>query len=666
MCISALMPLLAALAGKVNFVTWVTGASYAELNIFHRYVGGVVFALATIHTVPHIVAPIKDGGGDYMAQLFIAHKRELSGVILYFIFLVMMVLSVPWVRRRFYEFFAFTHIILGMAFFGVLWWHIKGEYASPIYIYSTVGIFVLSNLLRIVHRNRSFLRGNPLCKCGWEGALGGFPTKFEQLPGNITKVTVDVPASMRWKPGRHSYIRMPRIAVFGNHPFTVASIPSTSPNEPNQLVFLIRAHAGFTRSLAQSAALHQPPSPVSSPPISTLSSTSNVPLLMEKQQQQLPALSDLEAQRPRHPLSSTPHAPIRTIVDGTYGTYTGPLHRTFDTVVLIAAGTGITAALPHALDLAARMRDAALLPPANPDHCAVRDIRLVWTVRDEAWVGWVRRELELAVSNANEGASRARAWKGASGARSGVVPGRIVVDVYVTGKRETPAATPMASQASIAPPPQQQQQQTPVTRPAQATRTSQAEGLGIDASSAVEARRLCETPAPAPPYYRDYVFTPAARAQVDRSRWSSAEIIRISDDGWQPSACSSLYSQCGLVGSPPPPPPSQQQQPQQQTMLARAASRALFGACQCCRHRSLQEGQRNINASSLNVKYERPVVRELLPRLITSLRGGRAFVMGCGPEGLKIELGNAVAGMQARVASGEMERVVLHMETFGW
>lgn len=41
-----------------------------------------------------------------------------------------MLLSIPAVRRRFYEFFVFTHIFLGVSFFGLLWWHIKGEYAS--------------------------------------------------------------------------------------------------------------------------------------------------------------------------------------------------------------------------------------------------------------------------------------------------------------------------------------------------------------------------------------------------------------------------------------------------------------------------------------------------------------------------------------------------------
>ncbi|KAH7028601.1 ferric reductase like transmembrane component-domain-containing protein [Macrophomina phaseolina] len=654
LCLSALMPLLIALGGKVNIITWLTGASYAELNIFHRFVGGVVFALATIHTVPHIVAPIKDGGYDYFAQLFIWKRRELSGVILYFIFLVMMVLSLPAVRRRFYEFFAFTHIILGTSFFGVLWWHIKGEFASPIYIYTTVGIFIFSNLLRIVHRNRSFLRGNPLCKCGWKGPLGGFPTKIEQLPGKITKLTVDVPATMRWAPGRHSYVRMPRISVFGNHPFTIASIPSASSHEPNQLVFLIRAHAGFTRALADRAALHQAPVPHSS---TAASSASNVQLLPPGGGGEKPtktdsapaSLADLEAQRP-----SVRYSPIRTLVDGTYGTYTGPLHRTFDTVVLVAAGTGITAALPYALDLAMRMRDAALLPPASSTlgspHCAARDVRLVWTVRSESWLAWVRAELDRCVAAANEGAARARAAWG----DPALAPGRVVVDVYVTGKRETPAPSAAASQQDMYMPPA-----PPV-------------------------------PAPAlpPPFFRE---TRAVRAGRERARWSSAETIRVSMSSPPPpppspprvSDCSSAY---GLANNALPPSSSWAWMP------AAAGAGGVGGGlpCQCCREHSssslwsrrschnrsfsgsgwaddIKTRAAAVVESQLNVRYERPAMRELVPQLVASPKGGRrAFVMACGPEGLKIELGNVVAGLQRRVMEGEMEKVVLHMETFGW
>ncbi|EKG12843.1 ferric reductase transmembrane component 7 [Macrophomina phaseolina MS6] len=81
-------------------------------------------------SIPHMYAPVKDGGVAYLAQLYIDQKRELSGTILYFLFIWLMLLSLPWVRRRAHEFFVCSHVFLGVSFIGILAWHIKGEYIS--------------------------------------------------------------------------------------------------------------------------------------------------------------------------------------------------------------------------------------------------------------------------------------------------------------------------------------------------------------------------------------------------------------------------------------------------------------------------------------------------------------------------------------------------------
>ncbi|KAL6351945.1 hypothetical protein LRP88_14757 [Fusarium phalaenopsidis] len=60
---------------------------------------------------------------------------------------------------------------------------------------------------------------------------------------------------------------------------------------------------------------------------------------------------------------------------------------------------------------------------------------------------------------------------------------------------------------------------------------------------------------------------------------------------------------------------------------------------------------------------QRPVMKEVIPKLVNS---GRVLVLGCGPESLKIDLSNAVAGLQAKVLKGEVKKVSLHTETFGW
>ena len=59
---TALTPWLIALSSKVNIVTWLTGIGHEKLNIIHRWMGWLCFGLSVVHTVPFIVAPLKDGG----------------------------------------------------------------------------------------------------------------------------------------------------------------------------------------------------------------------------------------------------------------------------------------------------------------------------------------------------------------------------------------------------------------------------------------------------------------------------------------------------------------------------------------------------------------------------------------------------------------------------
>ena len=58
----ALTPLIVALAGKANLVTILTGVSHERLNILHRWTAWLCLALSVVHTIPFIVAPLKEGG----------------------------------------------------------------------------------------------------------------------------------------------------------------------------------------------------------------------------------------------------------------------------------------------------------------------------------------------------------------------------------------------------------------------------------------------------------------------------------------------------------------------------------------------------------------------------------------------------------------------------
>lgn len=69
---TALTPIIVALAGKVNLVTALTGISHEKLNIIHRWVALMILVLSIIHTVPFLVAPLREGGAAALKQKFYA------------------------------------------------------------------------------------------------------------------------------------------------------------------------------------------------------------------------------------------------------------------------------------------------------------------------------------------------------------------------------------------------------------------------------------------------------------------------------------------------------------------------------------------------------------------------------------------------------------------
>ena len=58
----ALTPLIIALSGKANLITLLTGIGHEKLNVIHRWTSWLCLGLSVVHTIPFIVAPLKDGG----------------------------------------------------------------------------------------------------------------------------------------------------------------------------------------------------------------------------------------------------------------------------------------------------------------------------------------------------------------------------------------------------------------------------------------------------------------------------------------------------------------------------------------------------------------------------------------------------------------------------
>lgn len=242
----------------------------------------------------------------------------------------------PWLRRQVHELFYHLHVVFYIAFMGFLFYHTRSVGDAWNYLYATTAIWGISVLTRTFHFNRSI---NPRYRL-----FQGWSSHVRPLAGDLTRIDVKVPTKFTWRPGQHVFLRCPSLSVYENHPFSIATSPTTLTHSADNttveerakyMTFFVRSHSGFTQKLARHA-------------------------------------------HTNHDISTS------FWVDGPYGGIRRPIERHFDTVLLIAGGSGVTAVLPWLHHVANQM---AL------GRARTTRVTLAWVVRDAAHLAWVDDEL---------------------------------------------------------------------------------------------------------------------------------------------------------------------------------------------------------------------------------------------------------------------------------
>lgn len=147
-------------------------------------------------------------------------------------------------------------------------------------------------------------------------------------------VRISIPTNLSWAPGQHVFLRFPSIRMFESHPFTIISIPSSmdakmaekqQPELKNEVVVLVRSAAGFTMKLVETAAEGQ---------------DVTVPVLL----------------------------------DGPYGHDENTL-RAYDSVLILAGGSGITYGVSLLKDLVKGMKLA--------ERSRCKTVEFYWAIRNK-------------------------------------------------------------------------------------------------------------------------------------------------------------------------------------------------------------------------------------------------------------------------------------------
>ncbi|PKS09551.1 hypothetical protein jhhlp_004168 [Lomentospora prolificans] len=331
----ALTPWIIATSMKANILTILIGIGPERLNVFHRWAGYICLFLSLVHTIPFYIQPVwNDDGMVIFQRLFPGGSGIIYGTgIACLVPLVWLCVgSLPFIRRIAYELFVILHVPVGAVYLGVLLWHTKNFLMSWSYIYTSIAIWAFCYLLRFFNLNWV----KP-----WRLAfMVGDEAAITLMSENAIKVTI--PTQMRWKPGQYVYLRMPGISLFENHPFTISSLcsddfPSEYGEDYRDCVLVFKPYGGFTRRVLETA------------------------------------------------IEKGPFHTYRAFLDGPYGGMRRDL-AAFDTCILIAGGSGVTALMSQLLNLIKRMRDGKAI---------TRKVVVVWAIKRLEAMDWFREELRI-------------------------------------------------------------------------------------------------------------------------------------------------------------------------------------------------------------------------------------------------------------------------------
>lgn len=137
---------------------------------------------------------------------------------------------------------------------------------------------------------------------------------------------------------------MPHLSLLQNHPFTISNLPrecrldaqEKGKDDPQEMVMYVRAHAGLSRDLLKS-------------------------------------------------VRDKPRRSVRVHFDGPYDGLVDDLPRIFEEIIFVAGGSGIAGCLPW-IEHCTRS--------IGRDSSMVRQVHVLWVVKDSSHLSWASRELE--------------------------------------------------------------------------------------------------------------------------------------------------------------------------------------------------------------------------------------------------------------------------------
>lgn len=200
-----------------------------------------------------------------------------------------MLAALPWIRQWAYEISIKTHSLLGLVAIIMTWIHLKHRYSfNGICLIASIGVYILAACINFTRQIfRNFITNKPLA--------------IAEVTKTTDAIELEIKPARPWKvvAGQYVYLRVPgaRFLSFAeSHPFNITWWENGPDGKALSISVLAKVESGFTKDLF-----------------------------------------------------GNPNSRYKVLLDGPYGEQKDL--GSFDSVVLIATGIGITALLPYAKEL---------------------------------------------------------------------------------------------------------------------------------------------------------------------------------------------------------------------------------------------------------------------------------------------------------------------------
>ncbi|RLV96177.1 putative ferric reductase transmembrane component [Spathaspora sp. JA1] len=222
---TVMMPLLFLFGGRNNFLQWVCGMNYKTFLCYHRHIARVMVMLVVIHSVTYTILLVNKKNFEQEMKapwLYWGTIGTVAGGL-------MLIQSVLYLRRNWYELFVLAHIIMAVLYVVGTWIHVE-EFGYVFLVYPTVAVWCADRFVR-------------LCRLFYFG----FPKVKISLVGDET-IKMVIPKPKHWTviPGGHAFVHFIKPTYFWqSHPFTFTN----SVENDDNIVMYLKVKGGVTHSL---------------------------------------------------------------------------------------------------------------------------------------------------------------------------------------------------------------------------------------------------------------------------------------------------------------------------------------------------------------------------------------------------------------------------------